>query len=367
MQDLLPRDLEATLLLSRTPGIRMRGLAPLFERGLSASEILEWVESGQNPNWKESLRETRKKFEPARERERAEALGIQLIPLGSARYPFLLQESQDPPLILYIKGSLEDSDQASAAIVGSRHPGLYGLEQARRFGEKLAAWGLTVVSGFARGIDRAAHEGALSVSYGRTIAVLGSGLDVIYPKEHESLYEEIQEHGALVSEFALGAPPLAENFPKRNRIIAGLTLGTVVIEAHSRSGSLITAHLAAEEGRDVFALPGRVDQLGSRGTHRLIKEGASLVESPEEVFDSLAPQLWPLAPGLQFTERLGEEETALLNLFNEKPLTLDEAAREIRRPISVVISLLTHLELKKALRKRLDGRYTRVSEAGSGV
>ena len=262
--------------------------------------------------------------------------------------------------MLYVKGSLNETDQASVAIVGSRHPGLYGLEQAGRFAEKLAGWGLTIVSGFARGIDRASHEGALKISHGRTIAVLGSGLDVIYPKEHEPLYEEIRERGALVSEFALGAAPLAENFPKRNRIIAGLSLGVVVIEAHSRSGSLITAHLAAEEGREVFALPGRVDQLGSRGTHRLIKEGACLVEFPEEVFDVLTPQLWPLASLTPPNDSLDEEERELFDLFDKKSLTPDQAASGSKRPVGTVASLLTRLELKRALRRRPDGHYEKV-------
>lgn len=247
-------DLEALLLLSRTPGIRMHGLRHFFEQGLSPSEILERIESGENQSWKDSLKETRRIFDPEKETSRTEEQGIELIPFGDSRYPSLLKETADPPFLLYCKGALLESDEAAVAIVGSRHPSLYGLEQARRFGEKLARSGLTIISGFARGIDRSAHEGALAVSYGRTIAVLGSGLDVTYPREHASLYEEIAERGALVSEFALGTPPLAENFPKRNRIIAGLSLGVLVVEAHSRSGSLITAHLAADEASAVQSM-----------------------------------------------------------------------------------------------------------------
>ena len=355
-----PADLKTLLLLSRTPGIRMAGLRDFFEAGKTLEEIFAWIESGAHPVWKASLELTRRIFHPEKEIERAEKLGIEILPWGSERYPILLRETADPPLVLYVKGNMEDADQASAALVGSRHPSLYGKEQARRFSEELANSGLTIVSGFARGIDRAGHEGALSVSHGRTLAVLGSGLDVIYPKEHQSLYEEIAGRGAVLSEFALGAAPLPENFPKRNRIIAGLTLGTVVIEAHSRSGSLITARLAAEEGREVFALPGRVDQWGSRGTHRLIKEGAVLVESPEEVFEALSPQLWPLASIAPFGESLNEEEQVLLNLFRQKSLTLDQMAKETKRPISLIASLLTRLELKRALRKRPDGQFERI-------
>ncbi len=358
-----PQDLEALVLLSRTPGIRMHGLRPYFEQGLNPSEVADRIRSGENANWKESLEATRRIFDPAKELEKAESLGIETLPFQDPRYPLLLKETSDPPLILYSRGNLLESDQAAVAIVGSRHPGLYGREQAKRFAGRLAEMGLTIVSGFARGIDREAHEAALGVRYGRTIAVLGSGLDVIYPREHQSLYEEIAERGAVISEFALGAPPLAENFPKRNRIIAGLSLGVLVVEAHSRSGSLITARLAAEEGREVFALPGRVDQLGSRGTHRLLKEGAGLVECPEEIFDALSHELWPLVSFSPPADSLGEEEKGFLNLFARFPLSVDEAASQSCYPISLTVSLLTRLELKGAIRKRPDGRYERAVEA----
>ena len=353
------RDLPALVLLNRTPGIRSTGLEPLMAQGLGPSEILERVRDGIHPPWKESLEATEKVFNPEKEIERAHDLGIALVPFSDPYYPFLLNEISDPPLLLYLRGEILDSDQASVAVVGSRHPSLYGLEQAKRFSEKLAEWGITIVSGFARGVDREAHEAALSVRYGRTVAVLGSGLDVIYPKEHQNLYEETAERGAILSEFALGTPPLAENFPKRNRIIAGLSLGVLVIEAHSRSGSLITAHLAAEEGREVFALPGRIDQLGSRGTHRLIKEGAALVESPREVLETLSPQLWPLIPESSFADLTGEERT-FLDLFRGSGLSLDQAARNASLTLGAAAATLTRLELKGILRKRLDGQYERV-------
>lgn len=353
-------DLKALLLLGRTPGVGRRGLAPLFEAGLAPSEILERIRAGESPRWRDSLEATARLFNPEREIEKVAALGIRLISLGEESYPVFLREISDPPLVLYIKGDLLETDQAALATVGSRHPSLYGREQARRFGRRLAEMGLTIVSGFARGIDHAAHEAALEISHGRTIAVLGSGLDVIYPKEHSALYEEISERGAVITEFALGAPPLAENFPKRNRIIAGLSLGVLVIEAHSRSGSLITAHLATDEGREVFALPGRVDQLGSRGTHRLLKEGAALVESPEEVFEALAPQLWPLIGGPSPAVGCEEEETEFLSLFESRPLAPGEAASRCGMNFPATASLLTQLEIKGRLKRRLDGRYEKV-------
>lgn len=378
MKTLDPKGLEALLLLSRTPGIRMQGLRKLSEeKGTgtfgacplkSPQEILEWIQSGPNPAWRESLAATRRIFNPEKELEQTEKLGIQLISFGDPQYPALLKETSDPPFILYVRGNLLESDQAAVAVVGSRHPSLYGREQAKRFTGRLAEMGLTIVSGFARGIDREAHEAALGVRYGRTIAVLGSGLDVIYPKEHQNLYEEIVERGALISEFSLGTPPLAENFPKRNRIIAGLSLGVLVVEAHSRSGSLITAHLAADEGREVFALPGRVDQLGSRGTHRLIKEGAALVESPEEIFDALAPQLWPLVSlGEKEDSEFEPRESEFLALFGNRSLRVEEAVRAGRLSFSEGTALLTQLELKGALRRRLDGRYERAERLGEKV
>lgn len=357
---LAPQDLEALLLLSRAPGIRMHGLRPFFEEEKPPSEILERIKVEGSPSWREALAATSRIFDPAKELSRCEEFGIELIPYGNGRYPPLLKETSDPPLVLYVRGSLIESDQAAVAIVGSRHPSLYGREQAKRFGGRLAEMGLTIVSGFARGIDREAHEAALGVRYGRTIAVLGSGLDVIYPKEHQNLYEEIAERGALISEFALGTQPFAENFPKRNRIIAGLSLGALVVEAHSRSGSLITAHLAIEEGREVFALPGRVDQPGSRGVHRLIKEGATLVESPEEVLEILVAQLGALAPPLDLVQdTFNGEEERLLALFESGNLTLDQAASRSQLALPETVVFLTQLELKGVLKRRPDGRYER--------
>lgn len=355
-----PEELPALLLLARTPILRMRNLEPFFERGFTPSDILEWIEAGENPFWKASLEKVRLVFHPGKEIENCEKFGIELITFWDEHYPFLLKEISDPPILLYCKGELEESDRAAVAIVGSRNPSYYGQEQAKHFSSKLARWGLTVISGFARGIDRVGHEAALEVPFGRTLAVMGSGLDVIYPKEHKHLFEAIQEKGAIISEFALGAAPLAENFPQRNRIIAGLSLGTLVIEAHSRSGSLITAHQAVDEGREVFALPGRVDQLQARGTHRLIREGALLVETPEEILETLAHYLWPLVGIPTEDDSVDEGEQSLLNLLRIQPRTLNQLATEAKCPIAQIASLLTILELKRKLRKRPDGRYVRV-------
>ncbi|MCC7098105.1 MAG: DNA-protecting protein DprA, partial [Rubrivivax sp.] len=201
-----------------------------------------------------------------------------LLALGDAAYPQPLLESPDPPLLLYVQGDLAALGAASLAIVGSRKPTAQGLDHARRFAQAFAEAQLVVVSGLALGIDGAAHEGALEGG-GRTIAVLGTGIDRLYPRRHAELAARIAAQGALVSEFVPGTPPLAENFPQRNRIIAGLSLGTLVVEAALRSGSLITARLANEAGREVFALPGSIHAEQSRGCHALIRDGAHLVES----------------------------------------------------------------------------------------
>ncbi|MBU9889290.1 MAG: DNA-processing protein DprA [Candidatus Omnitrophica bacterium] len=285
-----PQDLKAFLTLNHLRIEGRRRVMALLEQQKAAQEILEIMTAegffnGTDP--KGALRI----LSPERELDRCIAENIRLFPVTDPAYPRSLKEIADPPLVLYLKGAVEETDQNAVAIVGTRHPSFYGRTQARRFGKGLADQGLTIVSGMARGIDQAAHEAALEVSYGRTLAVLGSGLDVVYPKENEGLYERIVTRGAVLSEYPLGTPPLPENFPRRNRIISGLCYGVLVIEAHSRSGSLITAHQAADQGREVFALPGPVDQLTSRGTHRLLKEGACLVEGPEDIGEVLAGTL----------------------------------------------------------------------------
>src|SRR5438552_326981 len=212
------------------------------------------------------------------------------IEISDVRYPVLLRNIPDPPPVLYVDGELEPADVQAVAIVGSRHATLYGIRIARTLAEELSRFGFTIVSGMARGIDRVAHEGALAAG-GRTLAVLGCGLDVACPPGHTQLRAQIAEAGALLTEFPLGSPPLAAHFPRRNRILSGLSLGVVVVEAAEGSGSLITAKLAAEQGREVFAVPGPIDAPTSRGTHGLLKQGAKLTETVDDILDELLPQL----------------------------------------------------------------------------
>jgi DNA processing protein len=216
---------------------------------------------------------------------KAESLGIRVLDILHPNYPSLLREIFDPPAILYIKGNRWDASSPQVAVVGTRRPTGYGINCAERLAEDLAARGVTVTSGLARGIDAAAHRGALRA--GTTVAVFGSGLDFVYPRENRKLAENTEQNGALVSEFPLGTPPSPENFPIRNRIIAGMSLGVVVVEAAEYSGSLITARLALEGNREVFAVPGNITSPNSFGPHALIRQGAKLVGGWQDIIEEL--------------------------------------------------------------------------------
>lgn len=246
-----------------------------------------------------------------------------LIAIGDPRYPQALLETADPPLVLYTLGRVDRLGAPSIAVVGSRNPTAQGLENARAFSAHLSRSGWTVVSGLALGIDGAAHEGALE-GRGGTIAVVGTGLDVVYPSRHRALAERIADAGLLVSEFAIGTPSLPANFPVRNRIIAGLSRGTLVVEAAVQSGSLITARLAAEAGRDVFAIPGSIHSPLARGCHALIKQGAKLVDAVGDIVDELGG---PAGVGAGAANRSGG---------NESPAAADAAAasRSSSRPLT---------------------------------
>jgi DNA processing protein len=252
--------------------------------GTSVSELAEV--DGIGFKTAEQIAASRDRFNTSAELELARKLGVWLINLADERYPSLLKRIYDPPPILYIKGSLTTADNLAISIVGSRRCSLYGQEQASRFAHFLSSAGFTICSGMARGIDTAAHQGALSAG-GRTIAVQGCGLANIFPPENKKLFELIADSGACISELPLQYEPLAENFPPRNRIIAGLSLGTIVVEAAPNSGALITAAAALENNREVMAVPGKIDSPLSKGAHQLIKQGAKLVESVEDVMEAL--------------------------------------------------------------------------------
>ena len=274
-----------------------------------------------------------------------------VVPLGHPLFPAALLHAADPPLMLYAQGRLELLGFEAIAVVGSRNPTRQGTDNARAFSAHLSQAGFTVISGLALGIDAAAHEGGLEGA-ASTVAVVGTGLDRVYPKRHLALARRIAEHGLIVSEYSLGTPPLPENFPNRNRIIAGLSRGTLVVEAALKSGSLITARLASESGRDVFAIPGSIHSPQSRGCHALIKQGAKLVESAQDVLEELnLPGAGSKTEAAQGELSL-EQEDAVLQALGFDPVTLD--ALVARTDWSAAALSVRLLELE------LDGQVARL-------
>lgn len=301
--------------------------------------------------------------EAQEEVERAKMAGVDIIPYTAENYPSRLRMIPDPPPFLYAKGGILEQDDKAIAVVGSRSASEYGCRVARGLARDLAALGFTVVSGMARGIDGAAHGTALDAG-GRTIAVLGSGVDVVYPPEHERLYQRIGENGAVLSELPLGSRPLAFNFPTRNRLISGLSMGVVVVEATEKSGSLITAALALDQGREVFAVPGEAGASRSRGTHRLIRQGAKLVESVQDIFEEIAPQLLPRVAQARHGTTLAlpagasVEVRRIFEICSERSLQIDEVIQTSGLPTSKVSEILLELELQGYLRQLPGKRYT---------
>jgi DNA processing protein len=290
-----------------------------------------------------------------------------IITLADPDYPRLLCEIPDPPPYLYVSGRL-DSSALKIAVVGSRNATGYGLTTTKNLCADLVSLGITIVSGMARGIDTAAHEGAM-MGGGKTIAVLGSGLERIYPAENAKLFHRISENGAVVSEFALLTEPEGHNFPLRNRIISGMSLGTVVVEATKKSGSLITARLAAEQNREVFAVPGSIQSFKSTGTHTLIKQGAKLVEHAQDIVEELAPFIEThdgtgnIAPDEDenIPAFLSSEETQIFKLLEPYPIHIDSLARKLSIEPGKLSSMLLTLELKGLVRQ-LPGKFFILSE-----
>ncbi len=284
---------------------------------------------------------------------------IRILPDYDKAYPPSLKEIDDPPGLLFLRGSLSPADRLAVAIVGTRHATHYGLRQAERLAAGLARAGVTVVSGLARGIDASAHRGALAAG-GRTLAVLGSGVLNIYPPEHDTLADEVLQQGALLSESPPLAAPRTGSFPQRNRIISGLSLGSVIVEAGTRSGALITARLATEQNREVFAVPGRVDDRPAQGCHRLLRDGAALVESVDDILDQLGPLAHP-APKKDGTEvrhpaelQLNDLEQKVLSAVGTDPTSVDQLVAETGLPVPRILSTLSVLEMRRLIR-RLTG------------
>lgn len=314
--------------------------------------------SGLNERVAQALISTREHLSLDREMEKVERAGVTLITMADDAYPRLLREISSPPLLLYVRGELTHSDEHAVAIVGTRRATPYGREVTRRLSQDFAQAGVTVVSGLARGIDAVAHQVTLD-NGGRTIAVLGSGVDVIYPPEHRRLADEVVEQGALVSEFPLGTKPDAPNFPVRNRLISGLSLGVVVVEAPRRSGALITANFAADQGRTVYAVPGSILASASEGPIQLLRDGATLAASAEDVLSDL--NLSTRQAEFQTRQMLptSEEEATLLQRLDGEPHHIDEIALETGMHISRLSALLLELQLKGFVRNVGGQHYVR--------
>ncbi|MGE4282507.1 MAG: DNA-processing protein DprA [Clostridia bacterium] len=289
-------------------------------------------------------------------------LEIDIVTINDLRYPELLKRTYDPPGILYFKGKMPKADVVSVAVVGARKASIYGKNIAEKISSQLAERGICVVSGMARGIDTYSHKGALKAG-GETVAILGCGIDIVYPKENEELMYYIIKNGAVVSEYPPGTFPSQCNFPARNRIISGITLGTIVVEAGERSGSLITADFALEQGREVFAVPGNIDNYYSIGTNNLIKQGAKLVTCIEDIFEEL-----PINPVQYYHTNNIEEDNSLLHLglsddetiifahMSGTPLHIDELCRSVGFSVQKIYSILTLLEMK-GLIQQIPGKY----------
>lgn len=361
-----PEDLDAWLRLLRTPGIGRASARRLLAacgspqavfdaRPVTLSELVGAEAASAldtpPPQHDEQLAATRAWLDADAAR--------QVITIGDTAYPSSLLETADPPLLLYAHGRVELLRAASIAVVGSRNPTAQGNDNARAFAKHLSQAGLTVVSGLALGIDGAAHDGALGGA-GSTIAVMGTGADRIYPARHRALAHRIAAEGLLLTEFEIGVPPLGENFPQRNRIIAGLARGTLVVEAALPSGSLSTARAALEAGREVFAIPGSIHSPQSRGCHALIKQGAKLVESAEDITSELQ---WRPAASTPKDTAPAAGETPLLRALGHEPATLDALGARTGMSAADLNAQLLELELDGRVARLPGGLFQRRSAA----
>ena len=339
---------------------RFGGIGEIFKATRSELEQVDKI----GPKTADAIINCDKEKEFGREMALIEKYGVKVISYLDKDYPANLKEIYDPPAVLYVKGELTADDKYSVGIVGSRNASRYGLQTAERLGYELAARGLTVVSGLARGIDAAGHKGALKAK-GRTIAVLGSGLANIYPEEHNRLAEEISKNGAVVSEFPMATEPYRENFPRRNRIISGLSLGVVVVEAAKNSGALITTDFALEQGRELFAVPGQARVATAAGTNMLIRQGAKLVETADDVIEELGDVIKGHMKAAAREEKSGKlqeaprglsgPESRIFEALGEAPVSVDEIVDETELPVNEAMHHLTKLELKGVI-ARLPGK-----------
>jgi DNA processing protein len=331
---------------------RMRALLDFFGDAETAwqAPVADLQESGLDRRSLSNLLAARTSLDLEAEMEALARAGVQVLTWESEDYPINLRNIYDPPPVLYAKGELLPEDDWAVAVVGTRRASVYGKEATRQLAGDLARNGVTVVSGLASGIDAVAHQAALDTG-GRTLAVLGSSVDIIYPEQNRRLAQALQDHGALISEYPLGTRPERSNFPPRNRIISGLSLGTIVVEAGARSGALITADFALEQGRDVFAVPGSIFQRSCEGSNRLIQDGAKPVLSVADVLEELNLAQVTQQAEVRASVPTTPIETSVLELLSAEPAHIDELGRAAGLPAATVASTLALLELKGLARQ----------------
>lgn len=376
-------DIREWLALAALPGLgcvltrRLLGAFGTPARVLAAGKKVAQVDGiGRNliELFSSPARLDKARFWADQEYKRVCAANIQLLCCDDSLYPSLLLNIHDVPILLYCLGDLDCLDVPAVAVVGSRTPTDYGRNISAEFGRQLVRNGFAVVSGLAQGIDGQAHSGALEAN-GRTIAVLGCGLDVVYPRKHSHLYKQIIEKGLLLSEYPMGTPPEGFRFPARNRIISGLSLGVVIVEAAVRSGALITARLALEQNREVFAVPGRIDSPKSEGPHGLLRQGAVLVRSAEDIVAELPPSSYAAENTLSreheissvvspntFTalpDDLSQEEEALMTVIKTDPIDIEQLSEHMGLPLNALHSLLLGLELRGLIQQVPGQQYIR--------
>ncbi|MFZ4598801.1 MAG: DNA-processing protein DprA [Terrimicrobiaceae bacterium] len=357
---------EAYIVLNMVPKlgpVRVRNLLAAFgsPAGVlrASAPDLQRVD-GVGPEVASSIRDWEKRVDLAEELRLVAEFGARVVTLGSPDYPRLLRDIHDPPTVLYIWGTLEERDRHSIGVVGTRKPTHYAAECAKKISYQLAYAGITVVSGLARGVDTAAHQGALAAK-GRTIAVIGSGLMAIYPPENIPLAERIAGSGAVVSEFPMRTTADRQTFPMRNRIISGASFGLLVVEAGGRSGALISANQAADQGRAIYAVPGRIDQPNAIGSNRLIQQGAKLITGAGDILDDMgllfaeSPELAP-----QGGPDLEGDEAIVFSAMGDDEGLMDEIVSRCGLPTPVVSSTLLALEMKKLVRRLAGSRFVKI-------
>lgn len=360
-----------TLRLALLPGIGPRTMTLLLDRFGDAAAVLSAdrdelaAVAGVGPKLVHAIRTADHFVDADGVLSWCEQNDVRIVPQSDDDYPSLLHQIDDPPSVLFQQGEILPADELAVGIVGTRHASHYGLKQAEHFAFMLAKAGVTVISGLARGIDAAAHQGAIHGN-GRTIAVLGGGLGQIYPSEHRPLAGQITTCGAVISEYAPQAKPRGGMFPQRNRIISGMSMAVLVVEAPQRSGSLITARLAMEQGREVLAIPGPINSRTSRGCNLLIRDGAKLVQNIDDVLEEIGPLTRPINAndghqvhrGAELT--LNEVERSVLDAIDAAGSLIDTVIAETELPASRVLSAITVLEVKHLLKRKDGGRVFRV-------